>query len=104
MKPTNHPKYPVFKSIGYMLKMAWNHGRSVLTMCLVIAATKIGLNLAQLYIAPQILGKVESSAPPGGAVWHHCPVFRGDFPADGHGQLLAGSLLVCQSRCADGRH
>ena len=65
MKPTNDPKYPVFKSIGYMLKTAWNHGRSVLTMCLVIAATKIGLNLAQLYIAPQILGKVESSAPLG---------------------------------------
>lgn len=65
MKPINEPKYPVFKSIRYMLRMAWDHEKSVLVMCFAIAASKIGLNLAQLYIAPQILEKVELSSPLG---------------------------------------
>ena len=62
---TKDPKYSVFKSIRFMLSMAWKNSKSVIFMCFTLSAIRIGQNMAQLYIAPQILGKVESAAPLG---------------------------------------
>lgn len=59
------PQYSVFRSIRYMLTMAWAKSKLVIAMCFVIAGVQIGLNMAQLYIAPEILSKVESAAPLG---------------------------------------
>ena len=58
-------KYPMWPSIRYMLSMAWKHGRGVLAMCFILAFLQVGLNLAQLLVAPKILKRVEEVAPLG---------------------------------------
>ena len=58
-------KYPMWASIRYMLSMAWQHGRGVLAMCIILAFLQVGLNLAQLLVAPEILKRVEQVAPLG---------------------------------------
>lgn len=63
MKKQKDPKYSVRKSIGYMFSMARRHGKGVIAMCFVLAATDVTLNLTQLYVAPKILEKVEQHAP-----------------------------------------
>ncbi len=63
MKQQDKKKYPVWPSIRYMLTMAWKHGKGVLAMCMTLAALQVGLNLAQLFVAPEILKRVEASAP-----------------------------------------
>ncbi len=57
------PKYKVSKSIRFMLSTAWKTNKSVIAICLAIAALQIAQNMTQLYIAPMILGKVEAGAP-----------------------------------------
>ncbi len=52
-----------WKSIAYMVSMAWKHGKIVLPSVLVISAWSIGANIVQLYVAPAILQKVEEYAP-----------------------------------------
>lgn len=59
------PKYKVSKSIRFMLSMAWKTSKQVPVICLAIAAIQIAMNMTQLYIAPMILGKVESGVPLG---------------------------------------
>jgi len=58
-------KYPMWPSIRYMLSMAWRRRKSVIIMCVVLALLRVGLNLAQLLVAPEILKRVESMAPLG---------------------------------------
>ncbi len=65
MQSDEKKKYPVLPSIRYMFHMAWRHDRDVIFFCAVIAALQVGLNVAQLMIAPKILHKVETSAPLG---------------------------------------
>ena len=45
-----------------MMKTAWDTHKRVLIICVVIAAVQVGLNLAQLYVTPEILKKVEQGA------------------------------------------
>lgn len=52
-----------WKSIGYMISMAWKHGKIVLIAVLAVSALSIGASLTQLYVAPAILQKVEEFAP-----------------------------------------
>ena len=65
MKQQEKKKYPMWPSIRYMLSMAWKHGHGVLAMCVTLAVLQVGLNLAQLLIAPEILKRVEEAAPLG---------------------------------------
>lgn len=65
MKEKEKIKYPVMPSIKYILGLAWKHSKDVIFMCILIAVLKVGLNLAELLIAPEILKKVETSAPLG---------------------------------------
>lgn len=65
MKTKKEPKYSVFKSIRFMLSMAWKTCKRVIFFCFLIAAVRVSLNMAQLYIAPEILKKVELSVPLG---------------------------------------
>lgn len=44
-----------------MFSLAWRHQKSVLCTILVIVAAQIGVNMAQLYIAPKILEQVETA-------------------------------------------
>ena len=59
------PKYSIPQNLRFMVQTAWNTRRRVLVMCLIAAAIQVALNLAQLYIAPEILAKVEQGAPVG---------------------------------------
>ena len=54
------PKYNLFQNSGYMIAIAWQRQKSVLWLCLVLAALAVASNLAGLYIAPMILGAIES--------------------------------------------
>ena len=63
MKDKNKPKYNIAQNIGWMVKLAWQHRKRVLLFCLVTAILEVGLNLTQLYIAPEILSRVEAHAP-----------------------------------------
>lgn len=56
-------KYAIWPSIRYMLSMASKHKKSVIFMCVLHAILQIGLNLAQLLVAPEILKCVETAAP-----------------------------------------
>ena len=62
MKHTEKPKYSVRQNVCFMVRTAWETRRRVLLLCVVLAAVQVALNLAQLYIAPEILAKVEQGA------------------------------------------
>lgn len=57
------PRYNLWQNTGYMIALAWRRQRSVLWLCLAIAALSIGTSLAELFIAPVILQKVERVVP-----------------------------------------
>ena len=63
MKHTEKPKYGIRQNVCFMVRTAWEKRRQVLLLCVVLAAVQVALNLAQLYIAPEILVKVEQGAP-----------------------------------------
>ena len=63
MNETKKPKYGIGQNVAWMLGIAWETRKRTIFFCLLTAALEIGYNLAQLYIAPQILTKVEQQAP-----------------------------------------
>ena len=63
MKTKKKPTYPMLSSIRFMLSRARRHCPSVIFICFVLSALQVGTQTAQLLLAPQILSKVESSAP-----------------------------------------
>lgn len=62
MKDTLKPKYSIAQNVGWMIRIAWQSRRRVLFFCAAMAALEILYNLAQLYIAPEILRRVEQHA------------------------------------------
>lgn len=62
MKERSKPKYNVIQNVWWMIKLAWKTRKRVLWFCLLTAALEIVYNLTQLYIAPEILRRVESHA------------------------------------------
>lgn len=65
MKRATKPKYSIWQNVCFMVKTAWRRQRSVLFICLTIAALDVGVNLTQLFLGPEILAKVERLTPPG---------------------------------------
>ena len=65
MKEKTKPKYNVAQNVGWMVKISWKVRRRVLFICIAMAALEVAYNLAQLYVAPEILGCVERHAPMG---------------------------------------
>ena len=63
MKETKKPKYNVVQNVAWMLGLAWKIRKRVILFCLLTAGLEVGYNLAQLYIAPEILTCVEQKAP-----------------------------------------
>lgn len=56
------PKYHSFQNMCWMISYARRNCKSVLFLCVMIAATSVALSLAELFVAPKILEKVESGA------------------------------------------
>ncbi len=63
MKNKTKPKYNILQNVGWMVKIAWRTRKRVLMFCVLLALLEIIYNLAELYIAPQILDLVEKQAP-----------------------------------------
>lgn len=59
MKGKSKQGYSVSRNVRWMIQNAWKNQKSVLWLCLIMATLGVGLNLVQLFIAPEILGKVE---------------------------------------------
>lgn len=62
MKSKEKPKYGIFQCVSFMVKTAWKNVRSVLWLCIVFAVLTVCINLAQLFMAPMVLQKVETAA------------------------------------------
>lgn len=65
MKDKNKPKYNIVQNIGWMVKLAWKTRKRVLLYTVVLAVLEVLYNLAELYIAPEVLSQVENQAPIG---------------------------------------
>ena len=63
------PKYSVWQNVRFMLALAWHKGKDVLALCVLFAALSLGINLAQLFIAPVVLAQVEAHAPLPRLLW-----------------------------------
>lgn len=57
------PKYNIFQNVWWIISTAWKESRIILFLCIATVVLAIGLKLTQLFIAPQILSKVEQAAP-----------------------------------------
>lgn len=63
MEENKKPQYGIFQCIKFMLRKAWHYRKSVIWLCLVYATIRVCINISQLFIAPVVLDKVESTAP-----------------------------------------
>ena len=63
MKLKEKPKYNTLQNVGWMIKIAWGSKRRVLLFCILTAVLEVLFNLTQLYIAPEVLSRVEQKAP-----------------------------------------
>ena len=57
------PKYNTVQNVSWMVKIAWNNRKRVLLFCVLTAILEVLLNLTQLYIAPEVLLRVEQKSP-----------------------------------------
>ncbi len=63
MKNKEKPKYTVWQNIGFMLRCAWKARPSVPFVCVAMALVAVAQSLCSLFVAPEILSRVESHAP-----------------------------------------
>lgn len=57
------PQYNLWQNCVYMISLAWKRKKSVLWICLILAALGVAANLLGLFITPAILGNIESAVP-----------------------------------------
>lgn len=69
MKSTNKPQYSILQNIIYTIKLAWKHSRLLLILPVISSLLGIVTNLAQLYIAPVILQKVDQAVSLSELLW-----------------------------------
>ncbi|MCD7754323.1 MAG: ABC transporter ATP-binding protein/permease [Clostridiales bacterium] len=62
MREQKKRAYPMHRSVGFMLASAWRGNRSVIFLCVAVAAVTAGRSVADLLIAPTLLAQVESGA------------------------------------------
>ena len=55
----NKMKYNVVQNVSWMVQLAWKVRRRLLLFVLLSAILDVGYNIVQLYIAPEVLAKVE---------------------------------------------
>lgn len=63
MRAKAKPKYNTFQNVGWMLSLSIKYCKRVIPGCIAVALVTVSLNLAQLFITPKILEKVEKHAP-----------------------------------------
>ena len=65
MKLKEKPKYNIWQNVSFSVKLACQTRKRVLVITAAAAILSVLLNLVQLYVAPEILSKVEQQAPLG---------------------------------------
>lgn len=55
------PKYNMWQNSAYMIREAWEVQKSVIFLCITLVVINVAINIAELYIAPVILEKIEKS-------------------------------------------
>ena len=63
MKNKEKPKFNTVQNISWMVNIAWKSRKRVLLFCVLTAILEVLLNLTQLYIAPEVLARVEQKSP-----------------------------------------
>ena len=63
MKEVKKPKYNIIQNILWMVDNAWKARKRVLLFVVLTAVLNVMLNLLQLFLAPEILRRVEETAP-----------------------------------------
>lgn len=56
-------RYTMLQNAWYMVRLAWRERKSVLWLCLALAGLHVAISLAELFLAPLALGKVDAAAP-----------------------------------------
>ena len=69
-----------------MIALAWREEKSVLWLCLLLAALHVAISVTELFLAPAVLGQVESAAP--------LPSLFGTIAAFTAGLLLLRGLQI----------
>lgn len=59
------PKYNMWQNTAFMMRLAWSTRKSVLFLCVALAAVTASVTVVELLITPGILQRVETSAPLG---------------------------------------
>ena len=62
-KKKEKPLYNLWQNTAWMIGNAWKTQKSVLFLCVAVAAGAVGLSLTELFVAPVILQKVETAVP-----------------------------------------
>lgn len=62
---TAKPKYNLFQNTGWMIGLAWRNQKSVLGLAAAVAALGVVTSLIGLYIAPVILGAIQTKVTTG---------------------------------------
>jgi len=63
MKVNEKPKYSIWQNICFCVGLAWKTRKRALVFCVTAAMVNVLLNVVQLYLAPEILAKVEGQVP-----------------------------------------
>ena len=63
MKQKEKPKYSVWSNVCFMLRLAWKYQKRVIWMMLLLVGVNVSLNLTELFVAPEILRRVEQLSP-----------------------------------------
>lgn len=63
MKSKEKSRYSIASNLGFMLRRAWKLHKSVILLCLALVVIELCINLAELFIVPAVLQKVEVTAP-----------------------------------------
>ena len=62
-KPKERPKYGMLSNVLFMMREAWRIRKPVLITAVLVTVVQIIRNIAELYLTPSILGKIEQAAP-----------------------------------------
>lgn len=64
-KKITKPKYNLFQNSGFMINTAWKSKKSVLWLVLAVSVSGVAKNLVELFMAPAVLGVIQSGEPAG---------------------------------------
>ena len=105
MKVKEKPKYNTLQNVGWMVKIAWNSRKRVMLFCVLTALFEVLLNLTQLFIAPEVLARVDVRSVIIGKLARKCNMTSYPNTLDVNFNKLAEKAhLSCGSNAAAAEH